>query len=218
MEFEVGKDDDGKLKALNVTAPGGGPCTGPRTRRIRNRKKPSDSEKKDKKKTTTASSEENGQPHTPKEPRAKIPPWHSVLTQDVKNTLRKKAIRTKTGTVDISFEEQRIKLGTGGYAAMARADGMLAEGTFTTTNEGMLSFQWDKAMVFEGGNWKSCGTDGLLETLDLTNDAVAQVGEEETPETLWGEGKIDPKDALVANGFQMRQVVLTRGGSKRGHN
>ena len=213
MEFEVGKDDDGKLKALNVTAPGGGPCTGPRARRMRNRKKPSDGEKKNK---TATSSEENGKPRTIKEPRATIPPWHSVLTQEVKNAMRKKAIRTKTGTVDISFEEQRIKLGTGGYAAMARADGMVAEGTFTTTNEGVISFQWDKAMVFEGGTWKSCGTDGLLATLDVTDDAVTQVGLEETPETLWGEGKTDPREALAANGFQMRQVMLTRGSNKRG--
>jgi hypothetical protein len=204
VEFEVGKDDNGKLKALNVTAPGGGPCTGPRTRRIRNNRKkaPASSDSETKSKTNKIlPSEENGKPRssTPKEPRAKIPLWHSVLEQDVKNTLRKKAIRTKTGTVDIAYEEQRIKLGRGGYAAMAHADGMLAEGTFATTEDGVISFQWDKAMVFEGGDWKTCGTNGLLATLDLTNDAVKQVGLEETPETLWGEGKTDPRDALEAN-------------------
>jgi hypothetical protein len=39
--------------------------------------------------------------------------------------------------------------------------------------------------------------------------ATIAVGAEETPETLWGEGKQDPKDALEAEGFQMRRVVLT---------
>jgi protein lin-28 len=219
VEFEAGKDENGKLRALKVTAPGGGPCTGPRIRRIRN------------KKSTNKTSEENGKkPREPRkktppeendqkkpgEPRKKTPPWHDVLQEDVKNSLREKAVRTKTGTVDIAFEEQRIKLGTGGYSAMARGDGVLAEGTFTATENGNVSFSWDKAVVFEGGEWKSCGTDGLLANVDLMNPAVGHVSVDETPETLWGEGKTDPKDALVANGFQMRHVVLTRGNSKRG--
>jgi hypothetical protein len=224
VEFEVGTDENGKLKALNVTAPGGGPCTGPRIRRNRNKNStkktttPAEAEdgnktpREPRKKTSPA---EDNDKKTPREPRKKTPPWHEVLQQDVQNSMRQKAIRTKTGTVDIAFEEQRIKLGTGGYAAMARSDGVLAEGTFTATEHGEISFSWDKAMVFEGSEWKSCGTDGLLANLDLMNDAVGPVGLDETPEILWGEGMTDPRDALVSNGFQMRQVVLTRGSSKR---
>lgn len=34
------------------------------------------------------------------------------------------------------------------------------------------------------------------------------VGDDETPESLWGE-KPDPKSALESNEFQMRRVVLT---------
>jgi hypothetical protein len=218
VEFEAGNDDNGKLKALNVTAPGGGPCTGPRIRRGRIKKStettPDENGKKTREPRKKTPPEENGT--KPREPRKKTPPWHDLLQQDVKNSLREKAIRTKTGTVDIAYEEQRIKLGTGGYAAMARGDGVLAEGTFKATENGEVSFSWEKAVVFEGGDWKSCGTDGLLANVDLMNDAVGQVGLDETPETLWGEGKTDPKDALVANGFQMRHVVLTRGNSKRG--
>jgi len=37
VEFTLGKDEDGKVKAENVTAPGGGPCTGPRSARRRGR-------------------------------------------------------------------------------------------------------------------------------------------------------------------------------------
>ena len=35
MEYEIGLDDNGKAKAVNVKAPGGGPCSGPRKPRIR---------------------------------------------------------------------------------------------------------------------------------------------------------------------------------------
>ena len=41
-------------------------------------------------------------------------------------------------------------------------------------------------------------------------DSVGQVPLDETPEALWGDNKTDPREALEANGFQMRQVVLTR--------
>jgi hypothetical protein len=38
---------------------------------------------------------------------------------------------------------------------------------------------------------------------------VALVEPSETPGSLWGEDKPDPKDALAKEGFQMRRVVLT---------
>lgn len=41
-------------------------------------------------------------------------------------------------------------------------------------------------------------------------DSVGQVRLDETPESLWGDDKSDPRDALRTHGFQMRQVVLTR--------
>ena len=43
----------------------------------------------------------------------------------------------------------------------------------------------------------------------LLIDSVTATGAGETPETLWGEGKPDPKDVLEQNGFQMRKVALT---------
>lgn len=45
-------------------------------------------------------------------------------------------------------------------------------------------------------------------------DAVGQVGLDETTVMLWGDNKTDPREALEANGFQMRQVVLTRAREK----
>lgn len=40
-------------------------------------------------------------------------------------------------------------------------------------------------------------------------DLVKPTGEEEKPESLWGEGKPDPKDVLEKEGFLMRKVSLT---------
>lgn len=34
-------------------------------------------------------------------------------------------------------------------------------------------------------------------------------GADETPESLWGEGKPDPKDIFEKEGFLMRKVALT---------
>lgn len=59
----------------------------------------------------------------------------------------------------------------------------------------------------------------ITRTLTIRVDEVQQVQLDETPESLWGDDKSDPRDALEQNGFQMRQVVLTRkprgGGGRR---
>ena len=44
---------------------------------------------------------------------------------------------------------------------------------------------------------------------------VIQIGPDETAKTLMGEGITDPKEALVANDFLMRRVVLTPGAHTR---
>jgi hypothetical protein len=61
----------------------------------------------------------------------------------------------------------------------------------------------------------------FLTLLFLFLDSVTPTGEEETTETLWGEGKADPKEALEKNGLQMRKVALQAtagGGRRRGRN
>jgi hypothetical protein len=47
---------------------------------------------------------------------------------------------------------------------------------------------------------------------------VKPTGADESTETLWGEGKKDPKDILESNGFLMRKVALnpSAGGGRRG--
>ena len=49
-------------------------------------------------------------------------------------------------------------------------------------------------------------------------DSVKPTGANETTETLWGEGKADPKDVLESNGFLMRKIALnsSQAGGRRG--
>lgn len=50
----------------------------------------------------------------------------------------------------------------------------------------------------------------------ISLDGIGPVGAGETPETLWGADKADPKEAFEEFGFQMRRVVLTRPPDSRG--
>jgi hypothetical protein len=57
----------------------------------------------------------------------------------------------------------------------------------------------------------------LLHLCDsLSVDGIGPVGVGETPETLWGADKADPREAFEELGFQMRRVVLTRPPDSRG--
>ena len=137
MEFEIGHDDDGKVKAVSVTSPGGGPCTGPRRSRNNRRR-------------------ETGEhtPRTVKGPqKPRDPFWHEELSEAVKAVLAEKEIRTSTGTIDVSVDDSRVKLGTNGYSSMAHAGGIIAEGTFTCDSDGKASFAWSHCISFSNGEW-----------------------------------------------------------------
>lgn len=95
------------------------------------------------------------------------PTWHSTLNQEVKSSLRGKSVRTKTGTVDVALDEYRIKLGTVGYASMVHADGIVAEGSFTAEEDGSVTLTWDRAISYDGDEWTSRDTVGLLTSLSL---------------------------------------------------
>mmetsp|Transcript_9735 Transcript_9735/g.16103 ORF Transcript_9735/g.16103 Transcript_9735/m.16103 type:complete len:253 (+) Transcript_9735:92-850(+) len=194
VEFEIGHDDDGKVKAVSVTAPGGGPCTGPRRSRNNRRR-------------------ETGEhaPRTVKGPqKPRDPFWHEELSEAVKAVLAEKEIRTSTGTIDVSVDDSRVKLGTNGYSSLAHAGGIIAEGTFTCDGDGKASFTWSHCISFSNGEWIASTETipSLLSSFSLSDANILPVGTDETAETLWGE-KPDPKASLEANGFQMRRVVLT---------
>mmetsp|Transcript_54443 Transcript_54443/g.115635 ORF Transcript_54443/g.115635 Transcript_54443/m.115635 type:complete len:254 (-) Transcript_54443:334-1095(-) len=195
VEFEIGHDDDGKVKAVSVTAPGGGPCFGPRKSRPNPRRRDGKSSR----------SSARGPP------KPMDPFWHESLNDSVKGLLAEKSIRTSTGTIDVSVGASRVKLGTNGYSSMAHSDGVLAEGSFTFDNDGNATFTWEHFITYDKGSaqWVPTGDRSMLPSSFCLADAnVLPVGADETAQTLWGDLP-DPKSALEENGFQMRHVVLT---------
>jgi len=200
VEFEIGTDEDGKPKAENVTAVGGGPCTGPRKARMQNRRTrrvPRDGE--------DAVDAPNGGTGR-KEPQ---PVWHDVLSDEVKQALQDKDIRTSTGTIDISLGNARIKMGTRGYASIATEDMILGEGSFECDSDGNATFEWKRAIRFTDVWNTYLDTTALVQSANLKEEMVQAVGVDETLLTLMGEGTADPKSTLIASGFEMRRVVLT---------
>lgn len=217
VEFSTGHDEDGKIKADNVTGIGGGPCTGPRHPRRRNNKR-NDENANDEE--PTGEVEENDADAPPRRNRSRggqraadrqsQPVWHDGLTDDVKESLKSKEIRTSTGTIDIAFGGARIKLGTRGYSSMADAEGLLVEGSFDCDAAGNVTFEWKRAIQYETQGWcPRADLIGLIGQISLMDDNVAAVGVEEDMASLMGDGPDDPKSALESNGFEMRRVVLT---------
>lgn len=204
VEFTIGDDDGGRIKAENVTGPGGGPCTGPRKHRER---KPSF----DKSRRNNDYGRRGRYPsHNQRGPRSSEPHWHAELNDNVKMAIESKGIRATTGTIDVSIGSARVKLGTGGYSSMAHAEGILAEGSFEYENNGTATIRWERCIVFKDGAWIGVDSDArLVSSLSLLDDKVGAVRADETAETLWGEGPTEPRKALEDNDFKMRRVVLT---------
>lgn len=207
VEFEIGHDDDGKPKAENVTAPGGGPCTGtrkPRANQNRQRRRRNPSKKEN---GNGGDAEAEGSaPVAKREPQ---PLWHHDLSEEVKQAFQDKQIRTSTGTIDVSFGNTRIKLGTRGYASLANQDMILAEGSFECDADGHATFEWKRALRFTDVWSVFLDLSSIVSEVNLADESVQAVGVDETLQTLMGEGVADPKTTLIASGFEMRRVVLT---------
>lgn len=201
VEFEIGHDDDGKIKAENVTAVGGGACTGPRNpRRRRNFGDGGEMDVGEEMRSPRDRTQGKREPQ---------PIWHDSLSDEVKLALRNKNIRTSTGTIDVALGSARIKLGTRGYSSMAHADGILVEGSFTCSDSGDVTFEWKRALEFDA-EWKPLDNlGGLVSYISLSDDAVGAVGVDEDMASLMGDAPTDPRTFLEENGFEMRRVVLT---------
>merc|ERR1740124_1314496 len=181
VEIEIGRDEDGKIKAENVAGAGGGPCTGPRhpCRRTGRRSNTDDEAGEGeeaveggdaaapRKRNDSRGKERNG--GRPSQPKTI---WHDGLTDTVKESLKGKEIRTSTGTIDIALGAARIKLGTRGYSSMADADGLLVEGSFDSDQDGNVTFDWKRAIQFEHGQGWLPRVDliGLIGQISLADD------------------------------------------------
>jgi len=229
VEFTIGTDEGERLKAENVTGVGGGPCTGPSSRQQRNRRRrtPADGEDAVPENEENLDGEEGenrprGRGRGPRvrganrEPKDVSAFWHFNMNTEVKEAIATKNIRATTGTIDLSLGQTRIKLGTGAYASLAHADGILAEGSFASEADGEVKISLEKVISYVDGEWKSLSTkeSGLPVSFSICDDSVGNVKPDETALTLWGDKPSDPRAALEANGFLMRRVVLTPKGTR----
>mmetsp|Transcript_31609 Transcript_31609/g.48388 ORF Transcript_31609/g.48388 Transcript_31609/m.48388 type:complete len:258 (-) Transcript_31609:401-1174(-) len=199
VEFTLGKDDTGKIKADDVTAPGGGPCTGPRPPRRRRQNRDDEDEEDGTEDDTVGDQQQDDQQQQQDAKaggrrgrgggRAGGNPgrggrggratnqtnvlWHSNLEASVVERLKANNIRCSTGTIDISVDKARVKLGTRGYASSAHADKYLAEGQFVHTPEGQVTFTWERCIQFDADEWKPVALDQIqsvfVPSLNLTD-------------------------------------------------
>jgi len=214
VEFTIGDDDGGRIKAENVTGPGGGPCTGPRKFRERRPRTESGGRSESGGRGGRGGREGGGRGGRggrgrERKPRVSEPHWHADLSDDVKSALESKGIRAATGTIDVSIGSSRVKLGTGGYSSVAHADGILAEGSFECDTNGDAKMIWERVIVFKNGAWANEDDPRLPTSLSLVNDEVGPVSSDETATTLWGDVPTEPRTALEEYEFKMRRVVLT---------
>jgi hypothetical protein len=196
VEFEIEKEESGKLKAVNVTNPGGGSIKPP----SRERKRPPRKENQDGNANAESGDESKDEAITDEEgpkdskggrkPRrrapAKVtkkpvgeeteapkkerePPFHDVINDAEKEKIAAKGIDLgQKMTIDVALGDSRIKLGQGGYAGLAHASGMVGEGTYKCSDKGLVSFNWERSLEFIDGKWTPGTTSKLMQKLSLT--------------------------------------------------
>jgi len=224
IEFEIGNDEEGKPFADKVTAVGGTPIPppDPATRKKKKVKpaSPAEGTEEPKKEVVGESTEEGGKKKRNRKktaPKKEVAPkksdWYSELDEAVQKSMEEKGIKIDSGRIFISIGDARLKVGTGGYITLAHASGLVAEGKYSSGTDGKLTATWEKVLKLDGADWKASSVEAvngaLLSEIDLTNDIVKATGADEKPESLWGEGKPDPKDVLEKEGFLMRKISLT---------
>jgi hypothetical protein len=178
VEFELEQDlSSGSFKAHNVTAPGGQPIQLPKRRPSsqpihRAKKKetagatgvaanPSS--------TATTKPRRSGKKKKPADNREL--PFHATLPQSVREQISARGIDldANKGTLDIALGDARIKLGLGSYAGYVHKDGIVAEGTYSCDDEGLVTIAWARALQFQDGAWKSYDDlEAVLATVSLT--------------------------------------------------
>ena len=166
VEFGIEKEESGKLKAIDVTAPGGGPIKPPKRERKRGPRGKKGG-------AAAAEGEEgatNGNHAAAKEPVPREPPFHDILTEENKAKVVAKGVDLgRKMTVDVALDEARIKLGQGGYAGLAHARGMVGEGTYVCDEQGQVTFTWERCIQYTDGKWVKAETSELLQKFSLAD-------------------------------------------------
>ena len=168
-DFTIASHENGKLKAVNVTFVGGAPLTPPKREKRRNRKpKPTntDGEAND---AAPKSGGQNGNKKK-KETVGKFdPPFHDVITADVKAKITEKGLQLVRNTVDVARGGSRIKLGQGGYASLVDASGIIGEGSYVCEESSKVVFTWERGLEFKDGQWQSLDISKLVASFSLTD-------------------------------------------------
>ena len=171
-EFEVVTDDNGKLRAVSITSADGTPCPEPEprqrrqrasnktdengeaettnedqaedgnTKRTRSRKKRNNGAKKE-------GDDENGGDNNSNKP----PSWETGLDESVQAAMKSKDLKVDGGRAFLSIGDARLKLGTDGYSALAHAEAVLAEGTWTVEPNGIVAIAWDRVLKLGDSEW-----------------------------------------------------------------
>jgi hypothetical protein len=104
------------------------------------------------------------------EPKPRVPPFHDMISDDAKNSIKAKGVDLgRKMTVDVAFGDLRIKLGQGGYAGLAGANGVVGEGTYVCDTNGLVTFTWERCLMYAGGSWSSVDAGTLIGSLSLAN-------------------------------------------------
>jgi len=164
------------VKAVNVTAPGGGPCTGPRKPRPHIRRRDGRGGGGGGKKSSAAGATAGAGGANNKGPaKPRDPFWHESLNDSVKGMLEEKGIRMGTGTIDVSIGEARVKLGTNGYSSVAHAEMMLGEGSFTCDVDGNVTLTWKHCIAFDkaADQWAASADTSILPSFFCLADGTS---------------------------------------------
>jgi hypothetical protein len=181
VEFDVEKEESGKFKAVNVTAPGGGPLKPPPKREPRVKAEPTEGDE------TGELKENNGDENAEKTGRGnrrgggrggrgkkstgekKVdPPFHDIINDEVKQMIEEKGIElVKKNTIDVALGGARIKLGRGGYCGYCSSDAVVAEGTYICDEQGVVTFDWKLSVEYIGDGWQAADVSKIMPTLSL---------------------------------------------------
>lgn len=210
-EFEVLPDENGSYRAVNITSADGSPCPGTELRQTRSRQQRR-SKKKDEHgdEVSANDNKEIKRPYS----------WGGNLEENVQVAMKSKDIEVDGGRAFLSIGDARVKLGTDGYAALAHVEAILAEGKWDVLPNGIVSITWDRVLKLDENEWTLSTVadvaEFLLSEINLSDISVQPTRATETADSLWGEGKVDPKIALETHGFLMRRIILNAAQSGRG--
>lgn len=174
QRFEVAREEDtGKLKAVNVTAPGGH-AVEPPPRPTKswtvsaNATEGTNPTTKGKRDGSGARRRSRQQGNTKKNIPKLDPPFHHIIKQEIKNQIQSRGLDLNLkSTVDISVGEARIKLGQGGYAGLAHAKGKVGEGSYVCSDEGLVTFCWERCLSYSSGAWTPDEPGNLISSVSL---------------------------------------------------